>query len=62
MGEFDRYACENVNKLLVGNKTDLVDEKVVETAVASEFAESMGIFTFNLVARVLCYFLVDFCG
>ena len=43
MGEIDRYACENVNKLLVGNKTDLVDEKVVETSVAKEFADSMDI-------------------
>jgi len=43
MGEIDRYACENVNKLLVGNKTDLVDEKVVETQVAKEFADSMDI-------------------
>lgn len=34
MGEIDRYACENVNKLLVGNKTDLVNEKVVDTATA----------------------------
>jgi Ras-related protein Rab-1A len=34
MGEIDRYACENVNKLLVGNKTDLVNEKVVDTQTA----------------------------
>jgi len=43
LGEIDRYACENVNKLLVGNKTDLVDQRVVETSVAKEFAESMDI-------------------
>jgi len=43
MGEIDRYACENVNKLLVGNKTDLVNEKVVDTATAKAFADSMGI-------------------
>jgi len=40
LGEIDRYACENVNKLLVGNKVDLVDEKVVDAAVAEEFAKS----------------------
>jgi len=38
MGEIDRYACENVNKLLVGNKCDLVDEKTVDTNTAKEFA------------------------
>jgi Ras-related protein Rab-1A len=34
MGEIDRYACENVNKLLVGNKCDLVDEKAVDIQTA----------------------------
>jgi len=43
MGEIDRYACENVNKLLVGNKTDLVNEKVVDTNTAKAFADSMQI-------------------
>lgn len=43
LGEIDRYACENVNKLLVGNKTDLVQGRVVDTNVATEFAESMDI-------------------
>ena len=43
LGEIDRYACENVNKLLVGNKTDLVEGRVVDTNVATEFAESMDI-------------------
>jgi Ras-related protein Rab-1A len=32
--EIDRYAVEGVNKLLVGNKSDLTSKKVVETAVA----------------------------
>jgi len=43
LGEIDRYACENVNKLLVGNKTDLVQGRVVDKSVASEFADSMSI-------------------
>lgn len=41
--EIDRYATEGVNKLLVGNKSDMTDKKVVDTAVAKEFADSMGI-------------------
>ena len=32
--EIDRYAVEGVNKLLVGNKSDLATKKVVEYAVA----------------------------
>uniref|UniRef100_A0A7S1TRZ4 Uncharacterized protein n=2 Tax=Phaeomonas parva TaxID=124430 RepID=A0A7S1TRZ4_9STRA len=41
--EIDRYASENVNKLLVGNKADLEDKRVVTTEAAQEFAESLGI-------------------
>lgn len=40
--EIDRYANENVNKLLVGNKSDLTEKKVVDREVASQFAESIG--------------------
>lgn len=32
--EIDRYACENVNKLLVGNKSDLTTKKVVDYTTA----------------------------
>jgi Ras-related protein Rab-1A len=32
--EIDRYASEGVNKLLVGNKSDLTGKKVVEYGVA----------------------------
>jgi GTPase SAR1 family protein len=32
--EIDRYAVEGVNKLLVGNKSDLTSKKVVDHAVA----------------------------
>ena len=32
--EIDRYATEGVNKLLVGNKSDMTDKKVVEYTVA----------------------------
>ncbi|KAG9015001.1 GTP-binding protein of the rab [Tulasnella sp. JGI-2019a] len=41
--EIDRYASEGVNKLLVGNKSDLVNKKVVEYAASKEFADQLGI-------------------
>ncbi|CAO3676675.1 unnamed protein product [Rhizopus stolonifer] len=43
MQEIDRYAAEGVNKLLVGNKSDLTDKKAVSTEQANEFAESIKI-------------------
>ncbi|KAH3731521.1 Rab GTPase [Pelomyxa schiedti] len=42
-GEIARYACENVNKLLVANKTDLVDRRVVQTSMAKDWADGMEI-------------------
>ncbi|KAK7693326.1 GTP-binding protein of the rab [Cerrena zonata] len=41
--EIDRYASEGVNKLLVGNKSDLTSKKVVEYSVAKEFADQLTI-------------------
>ncbi|GMM32166.1 Rab family GTPase [Martiniozyma asiatica (nom. inval.)] len=41
--EIDRYATSSVMKLLVGNKSDLTDKKVVDYAVAKEFADQRGI-------------------
>jgi Ras-related protein Rab-1A len=38
--EIDRYACENVNKLLVGNKCD-IQKRVVDYNTAKEFAASL---------------------
>lgn len=32
--EIARYACDNVNKLLVGNKCDLNDKRAVDEATA----------------------------
>jgi len=43
LGEIERYAVEGVNRLLVGNKSDLTDKKAVEYNVAKEFADSQGI-------------------
>ncbi|OII76726.1 Ras small GTPase RIC1 YPT1 protein [Cryptosporidium andersoni] len=41
--EIDRYAMENVNKLLVGNKCDLVSKRVVTSDEGKELADSYGI-------------------
>ena len=43
MQEIERYASENVKKLIIGNKSDLVEKKVVEHSVAKEFADSLSI-------------------
>lgn len=41
--EIERYANENVNKLLVGNKCDLTTKKVVDYSTAKELADHLGI-------------------
>lgn len=43
LSEIDRYACENVNKLLVGNKCDMDTKRQVEYEEAKAFAEERGI-------------------
>ncbi|KAL3627834.1 Ras-related protein rabd1 [Castilleja foliolosa] len=43
LNEIDRYANDSVCKLLVGNKCDLVESKVVDTQTAKEFADELGI-------------------
>ena len=43
LSEIEKYASDNVNKLLVGNKSDLVVKKTVDTNTAKEFADSLGI-------------------
>lgn len=43
LNEIDKYACENVHKLLFGNKSDLTAKRVVSTEQGKEFAESQGI-------------------
>ena len=50
--EIDRYACENVNKLLVGNKSDLTTKRAVTTEQAKEFADSLGIEFLETSAKV----------
>ena len=41
--EIDRYASENVNKLLVGNKSDLTSKRQVDTEAAKDFATQVSI-------------------
>ncbi|PCH38563.1 small GTP-binding protein [Wolfiporia cocos MD-104 SS10] len=41
--EIERYGSEGVKKLLIGNKSDLVERKVVEYNSAKEFADELQI-------------------
>ena len=45
--EIDRYATEGVNKLLVGNKSDMSDKKVVDYTVAKvrHYVQEQGFFS-----------------
>eukprot|EP00994_Dinema_validum_P001399 NODE_1281_length_1025_cov_92.005123_g982_i0.p2 GENE.NODE_1281_length_1025_cov_92.005123_g982_i0~~NODE_1281_length_1025_cov_92.005123_g982_i0.p2 ORF type:complete len:133 (-),score=29.96 NODE_1281_length_1025_cov_92.005123_g982_i0:335-733(-) len=40
--EINKYATENVNKLLVGNKCDLVVKKAVDFNTAKDYADRQG--------------------
>ncbi|KAM8768003.1 ras-related protein ORAB-1-like [Acanthopagrus schlegelii] len=51
LDEIDRYACENVSRLLVGNKSDLVSKKVVDAATAQELASSLKVSFLETSAR-----------
>jgi len=41
--EIERYACDNVSKLLVGNKSDLTAKRVVAHDTAKAYADQLGI-------------------
>lgn len=43
LSEIDKYATDKVNKLLVGNKCDLVVKKVVDFQTAKDFADQLEI-------------------
>ena len=40
--EIERYACEHVNKLVVGNKCDLEEKRAVPTEEAKAYSEKIG--------------------
>jgi len=43
MKNIEEYAAENVNKILIGNKCDLVEKKVVDTQKGQQLAANYGI-------------------
>jgi len=43
LSEIDRYASENVHRLLVGNKCDMTTKKIVDYTRAKEYADGLGI-------------------
>eukprot|EP01062_Namystynia_karyoxenos_P043247 TRINITY_DN3166_c0_g4_i2.p2 TRINITY_DN3166_c0_g4~~TRINITY_DN3166_c0_g4_i2.p2 ORF type:complete len:234 (+),score=125.43 TRINITY_DN3166_c0_g4_i2:93-704(+) len=43
LSEIEKYATDNVNKLLVGNKCDLVVKKAVDYNTAKDYADTLGI-------------------
>ena len=54
LNEIDRYASENVNKLLVGNKSDLTAKKVVDTQTAKVRIQL-------LLASVVSFYILMYC-
>ncbi|KAM9981382.1 hypothetical protein ACTFIY_003698 [Dictyostelium cf. discoideum] len=51
LGEVDRYACENVNKLIVANKIDLLEKRMVDSDVAKSFCDIYEIPTIETSAK-----------
>ncbi|KAN0036970.1 hypothetical protein ACTFIV_002296 [Dictyostelium citrinum] len=49
--EIERYANENVIKMVIGNKSDLASQKVVDPFLAREFADSLDISFFETSAK-----------
>jgi Ras-related protein Rab-8A len=43
MKNIEEHAAENVNKILIGNKCDLLEKKVVDTTRGQQLAESYNI-------------------
>eukprot|EP00286_Rhodomonas_abbreviata_P012664 CAMPEP_0181323912 /NCGR_PEP_ID=MMETSP1101-20121128/20057_1 /TAXON_ID=46948 /ORGANISM="Rhodomonas abbreviata, Strain Caron Lab Isolate" /LENGTH=188 /DNA_ID=CAMNT_0023432009 /DNA_START=229 /DNA_END=792 /DNA_ORIENTATION=- len=51
MGQISQYAASNVNKVLVGNKCDMLDKKVIETARGQALADEYGIAFYETSAK-----------
>lgn len=51
MSEIERFAGPEVNKMLVGNKSDMVSKKQVDYSQAKEFADSLNIPFFETSAK-----------
>lgn len=51
MTEIERFAGPDVNKMMVGNKCDLVSKKQVDYSMAKEFADQHGIPFFETSAK-----------
>ncbi|KAN0003771.1 hypothetical protein ACTFIZ_009931 [Dictyostelium cf. discoideum] len=51
LGEVDRYACEDVNKLIVANKIDLFEKRIVDSEVAKSFCDIYDIPTIETSAK-----------
>ena len=51
MRQIQQHASENVNKLLIGNKCDMLDKKVVETARGQGLADEFGIKFYETSAK-----------
>jgi len=49
--EIDRYSCGHIAKLLVGNKTDLSSQRVIDTNVGKEFAKQFNMQFFEASAK-----------
>ena len=59
--EIDRYATEGVNKLLVGNKSDMSDKKVVEYTVAKVWIHVFTHRTNSAFVALICMCLAGIC-
>mmetsp|Transcript_2540 Transcript_2540/g.3838 ORF Transcript_2540/g.3838 Transcript_2540/m.3838 type:complete len:124 (+) Transcript_2540:417-788(+) len=47
----EQHAADNVDKILIGNKSDMKDQKVVDTARGEELARHYGIKFFETSAK-----------